>query len=175
MDRVRIERVVQSVDFLTQDIPGRVRRSIRRELRANLWAAASRAGASEAIRQLGSLRQLAEGYLAAEYGGGRRRPRWMSGFLWAILCVILISAINIVNFVAFTAGVQAARPAADGAFTERVSPWVMGTVKVTYTHGTLHSLAVSLPELMLVYCVAALILGGRLWRLVPGRRAAPQG
>ena len=61
VDRVRIERVLWTVDFLIHDIRTRGRRTIRRELRTNLRAAAQEKGAGAAIRQLGPLRVLARG------------------------------------------------------------------------------------------------------------------
>lgn len=68
VDRLRIERVLWTVDILIYDIRTRGRRTIRRELRANLQAAAQEMGAGAAIWQLGPLRRLARGYLDAQYG-----------------------------------------------------------------------------------------------------------
>jgi hypothetical protein len=82
VDRVRIERVLWTVDFLIHDIRTRGRRTIRRELRANLQAAAQERGAAAAIRQLGSLRVLARGYLDAQYGEGALQPRWLAALWW---------------------------------------------------------------------------------------------
>jgi len=172
MDRLRIERVLWTVDLLTYDIRTGGRRTIRRDLRTNLRAAAGEAGVGEAIRQLGSLRQLARGYVDAQYGDGARRPRWMGGLWWAFVCAILLVAITCIGAAAFRAGVQAANPGATGTYVwNQVSGVGLSTVTISLAHGQPVRAEITLPFGSMLYVAAAVILGGRLWRLVPRRRA----
>ena len=51
-DRLRIERAVWTLDGRLQDLPRTSRVAKRRELRANLRAAATDVGTAEAVRRL---------------------------------------------------------------------------------------------------------------------------
>lgn len=67
MRSLRIEAAVKNVDWRLEGwVSRRKRREIRRELRANLSAAAEEVGPEEAVHRLGSLRELASAYLEAE-------------------------------------------------------------------------------------------------------------
>lgn len=53
LDRVRIERVVWTLDQRLYDLPRKIRIAHRRELRDNLTAAARVVGVSAALRDIG--------------------------------------------------------------------------------------------------------------------------
>jgi len=84
-DRLRIERAVWTLDGRLQDLPRTSRVAKRRELRANLRAAAADVGVAEALHRLGNLRRLAAEYLVAEYGQWVRRPSWLAAFGFLVL------------------------------------------------------------------------------------------
>jgi hypothetical protein len=166
IDRARIERTVWTLDTYVQVLPGRTRRAIRQELRANLVAGAADGGAREAIRRLGSLRRLAVDYVDNEYGD-RPRPRWLHGALWTLTVEIVIMALAFVGHDGFRAGIEAANPRPDGDFT-----WTGLSVlgiggDATYVDGRLDRFGLTFALWNLAYLLAALVLGGRLWRL-PG-------
>lgn len=163
-DKVRIERVVWTLDWLLQDLPGRRRRDIRRDLRANLRAAAGDVGAAAAIRNLGRLRDVAADYLTAEYGEGAVRPTVMRGIGWMVVTEIVLAGIVIVAFVAFLAGLRAAAPVHPGPYTwDGLSVLGISGVVTPYADGGLAVEAVIYPW-ALAYPLAAFVLGGRLWR-----------
>ena len=166
IDRARIERTVWTLDTYVQVLPGRTRRAIRQELRANLVAGAADGGAREAIRRLGPLRRLAVDYVDNEYGD-RPRPRWLHGALWTLTVEIVIMALAFVGHDGFRAGIEAANPRPDGDFT-----WTGLSVlgiggDATYVDGRLDRFGLTFALWNLAYLLAALVLGGRLWRL-PG-------
>ncbi|QMU70627.1 hypothetical protein [Streptacidiphilus sp. P02-A3a] len=66
LDRLRVERLLWSLDQRLYDLPRRTRIAHRREVRANLLAAAAEVGAAEALRRLGGARELAAQYLDAD-------------------------------------------------------------------------------------------------------------
>jgi hypothetical protein len=102
--RLRIETVVKRLDWrLEGRVPRSRRRQIRRELRANLSAAADEVGTEEAIRRLGDVRDLAAEYL--EYETGRLRMR--AGFAAALVVVVLLELLGLALLESFRAGFEA--------------------------------------------------------------------
>jgi hypothetical protein len=172
-DRLRIERVMWAVDLLIYDIRTGRRRTIRGDLRANLRAAAREVGVGAAIRQLGPLRRLARGFVDAEYGPEARRPRWMGAIRWGFVCGLVIEACSLAGFSAFVAGVSAADPSAHGTFVwNQLSALGLGSLEVTFAHGQAIFFQGSLlPWTCVLYVAAAVVLGGRLWRLTPRRKS----
>jgi hypothetical protein len=167
VDRLRIERVVWTVDLLVQDLPRRSRRAVRRELRDNLRAAAAEAGAAQAVRGLGSLRRLAADYLDAEYGEGGRRPRWLNGLAWAVVVEVLVLGIMFAGWSAFIDGIVAANPHAAGTYNwGGLGVWGLGET-VTMAHGHVQSAVLTFSAAILLWYAAAFVLGARLWRLLP--------
>ncbi len=77
IDRLRIERVVWTLDQWLYDLPRKARIARRRELRENLVVAAQDVGVTAALRNLGDSRQLAAEYLSAQFGEGAR-PSWVA-------------------------------------------------------------------------------------------------
>jgi hypothetical protein len=167
VDRLRIKRVVWTVDFLVSDLPTRSQRAVRRELRGNLRAAAAEAGASEAVRRLGSIRRLAAGYLDAEYGEDGLRPRWLSGLAWAIAVEALFLGITFAGYSAFTDGVLAVNRHASGTYAwSGLGFWGPGGT-ATLVDGRFRSGSLMFPVVTLLYLAAGFVLGSRLWRLRP--------
>jgi hypothetical protein len=165
VDRLRIERVVWTVDFLVSDLPRRSQRAVRRDLRANLRAAAAEAGTSEAVRRLGSLRRLAAGYLDAEYGEEGPRPRWLKGLAWGIAVEMFVLGIASVSLQAFIDGVLAADRHASGTYTwSGLGLWGPGG-SATLVDGRPRTFTLTFSVLILLYLAAAYVLGSRLWRL----------
>jgi len=77
LDRARLETAVQRYDWwlALRGAPGRRRRELRRELRANLADAAAAAGSRTAVRALGSTRTMAAEALPEDRTG----VRWSAG------------------------------------------------------------------------------------------------
>lgn len=164
-DRLRVARAVWTLDVLVQALPGRRRKAIRDELRANLTAAAGEVGAADAVRHVGSLRALATGYLDAEYGPHGPRPRWLSALWWALSVEAVLLALTFVGHAAFIAGVEAADPTPSGTYT-----WdalrLLGVVgDVTYDERGFAGFSLTVSAWLLLYLLAAVVVGGRLWRL----------
>ncbi len=80
IDRIRIERLAWALDQRIYDLPWRSRIAMRREVRDNFRTAARDVGTTEALRRLGSSHQLAQQYLAAEFGD-RPRPSLVVAFI----------------------------------------------------------------------------------------------
>ncbi|MFV0523905.1 MAG: hypothetical protein ACK5RL_05345 [Acidimicrobiales bacterium] len=97
-DRIRIESALFRLDFwLDLANVGRSRRKdIRRDLRANLMAAAHTKGVDAALVDIGSLRSLAREYAA----GNDRVVRWSAGLTAAVtvaavyLLLAMLAALN---------------------------------------------------------------------------------
>ena len=166
IDRLRIDRTVWTLDAYVQSLPGRNRKAIRQELRANLIAAAADGGTRAAIRRLGPVRRLAVHYLENEYGD-RARPRWLRGTLWAVAVGLAILFLAFVGHAGFLAGIEAADAHPEGAYPWRGLTLLGVSGRATYVDDRLSASGLSFSLWNVVYPLAALILGGRLWRL-PG-------
>ena len=116
LDRLRIERVVWSLDQRLYDLPRRTRIETRREVRQNLLTGARDVGTTQALRNLGSSGELAEGYLSAEFGSGPRHS-WMAAGVFALLVPLLATSIFADAASAFADGITAADPNATGTYT----------------------------------------------------------
>lgn len=167
-DRFRVERAVWTVDTHLASLPGGSRREIRREMRANLWAAAAEVGAPQAVRALGDLRVLAVGYLEAEYGEGRPRPSIRKAVFWSFAVGYLMVAGVIVSFESFMAGVEAGAAHPAGTYHWHGMRWLGFSGEVGYVEGQFQSMSVGFaswtPPLLIT---AAFLAGGRYWREVP--------
>jgi hypothetical protein len=164
-DRLRIERTVWTLDTYLQSLPGRSRRTIRREIRTNLRVAAAEVGSARAIHRLGNLRRLAADYLEGEYGEGRARPSWLKALFWVLSAEMVLLALAFASHSAFIAGVEATDPHPDGTYTWHSMEWLGVTGDVRYAGGDPAGFSISLSASMLLYLLLALVLGGRLWRL----------
>ncbi|ONH61339.1 hypothetical protein CcI49_07080 [Frankia sp. CcI49] len=165
LDRLRIERAVWTLDARLQDLPRRSRIAKRRELRDNLWAAAEDVGARRAVRQLGDLRVLAAGYLAAEYGELTRRPSWGAAALTILLVEVVMTLLTHVGRVAFDAGITATDPQATGTFRWAGVPYLISDETFTYLDGAHTSVGGAWTPLVYVLMLGGAFVTGRLWRL----------
>lgn len=170
-DRLRLERAVWSFDQLVQDLPRRSRVAKRRELRENLRSAAQDVGAADAVRQLGDLRQLAAGYLAAEYGEWRPRPSWTKAACAAVLSYVFLYVLLEAASSAFRAGVLTNEPGATGRLSWDGIPYLLDDAVFTFTNGAATSVGGAWRPGAYLAVLLVSVLAGRLWRLVP--RFAP--
>ena len=165
-DRARIERVVWALDQRLYDLPRASRIATRREVRENLVAASRDVGARVALKQLGDTRELASGYLTAEYGDGPRHS-WVAACVCLAGVPLILIALLGDAALGFGHGIAAADPHATGQYAwDGVS---LLQTRVTYTfvngHGTYTGGAMS-PVAWALLLIAATI-AGRLWRVVP--------
>jgi hypothetical protein len=170
-DRLRIERVVWTLDTLLTLMPGRRRRAIRREMRANLRAASAELGTTEAIRRLGDLRPLAIEYTEAHYGEQRPRPNLRGLLIWSPLAALALVVVILTGLESFMDGVEAAGVAPGIHEWTTLSPFVWGEVEYDASgrfRGVEFRISVAF---LLAYVLVAVVLGGRLWRLVLWRRS----
>ncbi len=173
-DRLRLERAVWSVDHRLHDLPRTARVAGRRELRDNLRAATTDVGAAAAVRQLGDLRELAAGHLAAEYGDWQPRPSWTRAVAAAVLCYVLLSWLLEVGSSAFRAGLVTGQPGATGSFSWNDIPYLLDDVAFTFSNGMSTSVGGAWRPGAYLALVLVTILAGRLWRLLPGLAPTPQ-
>ena len=166
LDRLRIERVVWTLDTLLTILPGPRRRAIRGEMRANLRAASAEVGTAEAIRRLGDLRRLAIEYTEAHYGEQRPRPNLRGLLVWSQLAALALVVVVFVGLESFIDGVEAAGAAPGIHEWTTLSPFVWGEVEYDAA-GRFRGFEFGTSVVfLLVYVLAAVVLGGRLWRLV---------
>ena len=173
-DRLRLEQAVWAVDRLIQDLPHKSRVAKRRELRDNLRSATEDVGAAVAVQQLGDRRQLAAGYLAAEYGDWQPRPSWTKAAAAAVLYYVLLSWLLEAGSSAFRAGILTGQPKATGTFSWNGIPYLLDNVNFTFSNGASTSVGGAWSPLAYAALVLVSILAGRLWRLLPSLRPAPQ-
>lgn len=169
-DRLRIGWTVGAMHARLADLPGRRRRAIRRELRANLRDAAREVGAREAVARLGNQRELARGYLAA----AGPRSRWKIGAAWTAVTwgswIVVLSVLQI----GFMIGVGTAAPAGDQSYSWQ-APWLLGFGgQAEVVDGWLGGFALEIRLLgPLVIGLAAFLLGSsRFWRMLQLGRPA---
>lgn len=166
LDQLRIEWTVWSLDTLVQSLPGRARKAIREEMRANLRAAAQEVGAAQAVDRLGSLRGLAADYLEAEYGQSGPRPRLLNGVFWVLAVQAVLLGLTSAGFDSFVAGVEAGNPHPSGTYTWSGLPLFGIGGGITYdSQGAETGVHFTFALWALIYLLAAFVLGGRLWRL----------
>jgi hypothetical protein len=166
--RLHIEWLLLRLDLHLGSLPGRARRSIRRELRMNLHASAREVGAGEAVRRLGGLRRLADGYLDAAYAG-RRRPNLLKAVFWLVAVECVLLGAGFLSHQAFIAGVDAASSRPDGVFAWTGLEALGIGGEVTYADGEVRAFSLTFNLWMLLYLALAFTLGGRCWRLLPNR------
>ncbi len=106
--RARVERAVLSYDLWLdlRGAPGRRRRDLRRELRANLTEATAHVGARAAVERLGSTRAM-----AAEAVPVREdRPRWSVGLIAGTVTFAVVVLVELLSALAWSDGAMAAAP-----------------------------------------------------------------
>ncbi len=163
LDRLRIERVVWTLDQRLYDLPRKVRIATRREVRDNLLTAAADMGTGPALARLGNSHQLATEYLSAHFGD-EPRPSW-----WAAAAFLLTAQLFFTEWlreaaVAFGDGLTAADPHVTGTFTWGGLDFVQSTVTYTYADGQGTFVGGAWTPLAWALWIIATILVGRLWR-----------
>ena len=170
IDRLRIEYAVWRLDGLLYDLRRSSRVAKRREVRANLHAAAADVGTTEALRRLGGVRQLAAEYLAADYGDWGQRPTWTTG----VVCIIVVQlgsyALIEAGRSAFTAGVLAADPHPQGTYHWAGIPYLSADATLSVAGATHTWVGGAFTPLVYLAVLAAFTVGARLWRLLPPER-----
>jgi hypothetical protein len=169
IDRLRIERVVWALDQRLYDLPRRSRVAKRREVRENLLTAANDIGADDAMRNLGSTRELAAEYRDAEFGDGPR-PSWVAAATFLISTQLLLTWVLAEAANAFGDGIAAAHPNATGTFRWPGIRYLQDTVTYTFVDGHGSSVGGAWTPLTWAIWIFATVLVGRLWRIRLRRR-----
>jgi hypothetical protein len=162
-DRLRIEKVVWSLDQQLYDLPRKARIATRREVRQNLLTAAQDVGAPEALRRLGGSQQLAAEYLSAELGD-EPRPSWIAATTFLLTGQLLLTSLLSEAAFAFRDGVLAAEPGATGTFRWPGIAYLQDDVTVTFAHGQAELVGGAWTPLAWGLWLLATVLIGRLWR-----------
>jgi hypothetical protein len=155
-DRIRVELLIQRLDYHLSDLPGPRRRQVRREIRANLAAAAADVGTRRAVANLGHPRVLAAGYLAAE---GRPLPQFRKGAWWAAAALAGYVWAALIFATGFLDGAEAA----SGLDRRLTSSFLGATVEANPGP----SFAVTFNAVALVLPAVVFLLASRAWRALP--------
>jgi len=169
IDRLRIERVVWSLDQRLYDLPRQTRIAHRRELRANLLSAAREVGISAALRGVGDGPSLAAEYLDAELGSGPRHS-WTAAGLFLLTTTLLLTSILFDAAQAFGDGILTGDPAARGTFTWPGIAYLQTEVTYTVGGGEQSFVGGSFTLLTWALLVVGTVAVGRLWRALPAWR-----
>lgn len=169
IDRLRIERVVWLLDQRLYDLPRRARVAHRREVRQNLLSAAPDIGTREAVRRLGTSRDLAAEYRTAEFGS-RPRPAWWTAAMFLLTGQLVLTALLAEATNAFAAGIVAADPHATGSYTWSGIAYLQSSVKYTFVDGHGDWAGGAWTPFAWALWAGSTILVGRLWRVLTHRR-----
>ena len=166
IDRIRIEGTVWALDQRIYDLPRQSRIAKRREVRANLLTAASDVGTSAALRNLGGSRRLAVEYRDAEYGE-EPRPNWIAAALFLGMSqLVFVSLMSEATF-AFRDGIKAVDPNVTGTFAWEGIRYLQDNVTVTFVNGDARILGGAWTPLTWALWLAATVVIGKLWRVIP--------
>ncbi|MEU1593627.1 hypothetical protein ABZ468_12425 [Streptomyces sp. NPDC005708] len=169
LDRLRVERLVWSLDQQLYDLPRHSRITTRREVRANLLAAAQDVGTGQALRRVGSSRQLAQDYLTAELGPGPRHS-WIAATYFAVTGPLVLNFFLGESASAYQQAVTSTDPQATGTHVWQGVTWLQNAVTFTFDHGHASRTGGSWTVLVYVLWLAGTIACGRLWRLIHVRQ-----
>ena len=169
LDRLRLERAVWALDQRLYDLPRATRTAHRRELRANLEAAARDVGTRAALRDLGGAAELAAEYHDAAFGTGPR-PAWYPAGVFLLTTTLLLTSVFFDAARAFGDGILAADPDATGTFRWPGIAFLQSEVVYTVSHGELSFVGGAFTPLTYVVLLLGTIGVGRLWRALPVRR-----
>jgi len=170
IDQIRREWYVSKVDFLAQDVPGGYRKGMRRELRADLAAAAAQIGMSQAVEDLGPAAALAQEYKRAE---GRVLPHWWTGVI--VFAIVFYFWVGTLLSMAYGMSEAAQQLAGDRTVTVEAQ-WLGSTVSIT-EGADLSSAGVEFSFSTIVVMVILPLVAARAWRYRPAwlqRRLAAQ-
>ena len=166
LDRLRIERVVWSLDQRLYDLPRKTRVERRRELRGNLLDAARDADTSSALRDVGDSGTLAAEYLDAELGPGPRHS-WMAAGVFLLTSALLLTSFFFDAADAFGEGILAGNPSTAGTFTWPGIDHLQSAVTYTVADGTHTFVGGAFTPLTWALLATGTIAVGRLWRALP--------
>lgn len=166
LDRLRIERVVWSLDQRLYELPRRTRIERRRELRTNLLDAARDTGTSTALRDVGDSGTLAAEYLDAELGHGPRHS-WMAAGVFLLTTTLLLNSFFFDAADAFGDGILAGNPNATGTFTWPGIGYLQSAVTYTVSDGAHTLVGGAFTPLTWALLAIGTIAVGRLWRALP--------
>ncbi|UQX86978.1 hypothetical protein M6D93_11740 [Jatrophihabitans telluris] len=168
IDRLRIERLVWTLDQRLYDLPRRSRIAHRHEVRQNLLTAATDVGTTAALRGLGNSRELAEEYRTAQFGIAPR-PAYYSAALFLLTAQLIGTSLLGEAANAFARGITAANPHASGSYAWSGIAYLQSEVTYHFTDGHGDWRGGAWTPLAWVLWLTATILVGRLWRVIPGR------
>jgi hypothetical protein len=171
VDRLRIERVVWILDQRTYDLPWRRRIAIRREVRDNLRTAAADVGAQQAVRNIGSVADLAAGYRDAQFGG-RPGPSWFGAAIFVFTTLLVLQSVLTDAANAFADGVLSVDPSASGTRHWGGVSLLQTDVTVSFSSGTTTLKGGALSPWAWLLLALGGIAVGRLWRALPRRTPA---
>jgi hypothetical protein len=163
LDRLRIERVVWTLDQRLYDLPHATRVARRREVRQNLRSAAQDVGTGAALRNLGSSAVLAAEFLAAEFDN-RPRHSWVAAFIFASAALLVCTSVFTDAAQGFADGIAAADPDASGTFTWGGIPYLQTSITYTFVDGESTFSGGALSLLAWAIVLVCTVLTGRLWR-----------
>ena len=163
VDRLRIERVVWSLDQRLYDLPRKTRVARRRELRDNLLAAAHDVGTAAALRDIGDSGTLAAEYVDAELGPGPRHS-WIAAGILLLTASLLLTSVLFDAADAFGEGILAD---ASGTFTWPGISLLQSEVSFNVAGGDYTSTGGAFTPLTWLLLIGGTIAVGRLWRALP--------
>ncbi|RAG83211.1 hypothetical protein DN069_23540 [Streptacidiphilus pinicola] len=169
LDRLRIERLVWSLDQRLYDLPSRTRIAHRREVRANLLAAAAEVGTAEALRRLGGPRELAGQYLDAELGEGARHS-WLAAALFALTTPLVLNFFLSEAANAYQQALTATATHPDGSYTWGGVTWLQSPLTFVLHEGQATHVGGAWTPLTYLILLGGAVACGRLWRALPRRR-----
>ena len=168
-DRLRIERLIWTLDQQLYDLPRASRIATRRDVRTNLLTAAREVGTAEALRRLGGSRRLAEEYLTAQFGDAGRHS-WTAAAYFLALVPLLANFFLSEAASAYQTAISAADPHATGTYTWSGVSYLQSAVTYTFTNGHGNHSGGAWTPLFYLLWLTGTILAGRLWRLLPQSR-----
>jgi hypothetical protein len=176
LDRIRIERLIWTLDQRLYDLPRKSRIAKRREIRANLLEAAADHGVREALRRIGGSGDLAREYLGAEFGD-RPHHSWTAAACFAALVPLFLSGALSEVADAYSQGLNVAHTGS-GSFSWSGVRYLQSPLTFTVDQGHVTQSGGAWTPTVYVLWLAGTIACGRLWRLLPPpsrRRQIPAG
>lgn len=174
LDRIRIERVVWTLDQRLYDLPRKVRIAHRRDLRDNLTEAAGLVGTSAALRDLGDAGTLAAAYREAQLGAAPR-PAWTAAALFVMTTTLVLTSVLFDAAQAFGDGILAGNAQAEGTYEWSGIAFLQDDVTYTVADGAHTFVGGSFSPLTWVLLALGFLLVGRAWRALPRRHDPLRG
>lgn len=163
LERAKVVWAAARYDFWLDlnSVPGRQRKELTSELKANLYDAAADVGLQTALANVGSLRVLA----GETTRDGRLRSRWMAGWVTALSVLALLFVAFVVLTLYYTEGVL------DAGATEPVHtslfPFLWSEVTVDPSAGGL-AWSMQPGPIPLLAAITAWLVVTRPWRSLGG-------